>query len=128
MTIINFFHPLTAEQVASVERICGNHVDRILVGSSQIDQTSGLVEQVGALLDALPLSPDDWQTESLLLVLPALNYSAAVMLADIHGRMGHFPTIVRISPIPKSVPTRYDVLELIDLQRVRDAGRTNRSR
>jgi len=80
------------------------------------------------MLDTLPLSPEEWQTEPILMALPALNYSAAVILADVHGRMGHFPTIVHISPVPGSVPTRYDVLELIDLQRVRDARRAEHSR
>jgi len=128
MTVINFFHPLSPEQVASIEQLCGCHVDRVLTGSSQVDQAAGLAEQVDAILDALPLSPEGWQTEPILMVLPALNYSAAIMLADVHGRMGHFPAIVRISPVPGSVPTRYDVLELIDLQRARDAGRAERSR
>jgi hypothetical protein len=128
MTVINFFHPLTPEQVVSIERLCSCHVDRILVGSSQVDQAAGLVEQVRAMLDALNLSPEEWQVEPMLVVLPALSHSSAVMLADIHGRMGHFPTVVRISPIPGTVPTRYDAVELIDLQQVRDAGRAARSR
>ena len=126
MIVINFFHPLTAEQVASIERLCNRHVDRILAGGSQVDQAADLVKQVQAMLDALALSPDEWQVAPILVVLPALSSSAAVMLADIHGRMGHFPTIVRISPIPATVPTRYDAVQLIDLQQVRDAGRADR--
>lgn len=127
MIVINFFHPVTSEQVASIERLCGRHVDNILVGASQVDQATGLVQQVQAMLDALPLSPEEWQAEPILVVLPSLNYSAAIMLAEIHARTGHFPTIVRIGPVPGAVPTCYDALELIDLQHVRDAGRAERS-
>jgi hypothetical protein len=127
MTVINFSHPLTTDQVVSIERLCGLHIDRVLAGSSQVDQATCLVEQVDTMLGALPMSSEEWQVEPILVVLPALNHSAAVMLANLHARMGHFPAIVRISPVPATVPTRYDVIEVIDLQLVRDAGRVNRS-
>lgn len=116
MTVVNFFHPLTSEHISAIEGLCASHIDRVVTVTSQVDTSAGLAEQIHAMLDALPLTADEWQTKPLLFVLPALNYSTAVMLADIHGRMGHFPAIVRIAPVSDTVPTTYDVSEVIDLQ------------
>ena len=128
MIVVNFFHPLTSQQRSTIEELCASPIDRVVTATSQIDVSAGLAEQIHDMLDALPLTADEWQTEPLLFVLPALNYSTAVMLADIHGRMGHFPAIVRISPLSGTVPTSYGVSEVIDLQQVRDAGRSGRFR
>ena len=32
-------------------------------------------------------------------VPPALNFITAVLLAELHGRMGYFPAIVRLRPV-----------------------------
>jgi hypothetical protein len=49
MTIINFIHPVTPEQVSAIERLCGCHVDHVLVRSSQIDPGAGISEQVSTI-------------------------------------------------------------------------------
>lgn len=60
------------------------------------------------------------------MVLPALNYAAGVMLAEIHGRMGHFPAIVRLRPVTEGLVTEYDVAEIINLEVVRSKARSRR--
>lgn len=59
-------------------------------------------------------------------MLPSLNFIAAVLLAELHGRMGYFPTIVRLRPVADATPRRFEVAELIDLQSVRDVARIKR--
>jgi len=59
-------------------------------------------------------------------VLPSLNYAAAVLLAELHGRMGHFPAILRLRPIAGALVTEYDVAEIINLEAVRAEARTRR--
>ena len=51
---------------------------------------------------------------------------AACVLAELHGRMGYFPTIVRLRPVAGSVSREYELAELIGLQDVRDAARLMR--
>ena len=47
------------------------------------------------------------------------------MKAELHGRIGHFPALVRLHP--KSGPlTTYEVAELLNLQTVRDEAWTRR--
>jgi hypothetical protein len=72
------------------------------------------------------LTPEEWQTAPLLVVLPSLNYIAAIVLAELHGRMGYFPSVVRLRPVEDALPPRYEVTEIINLQGVRDAARKKR--
>lgn len=57
---------------------------------------------------------------------PGYAPAAAVLLAELHGRSGHFPAIVRIRPVPDSNPTRYEVAEVINLQAIRERSREER--
>ncbi len=47
--------------------------------------------------------------------------AAFLLLAEIHGRIGHFPTLVRMRPKHGSV-TSYEVVELLNLQTIRGAA------
>jgi hypothetical protein len=49
------------------------------------------------------------------------------LLAEIHGRSGFFPTILRLRPMPGSIPPQFEVAELLNLQSIRDAARTTRA-
>jgi hypothetical protein len=51
-----------------------------------------------------------------------LFVAAFLLLAEIHGRIGHFPTLIRMRPQHGSVTT-YEVIELLNLQTIRDAAR-----
>ena len=55
-----------------------------------------------------------------------IDEAAAVLLAELHGRMGHFPAIVRRKPSTETSVTVYAVAEVIDLAQVRDRARRHR--
>jgi len=78
------------------------------------------------MADRAGMAPAEWQTAPLLINPPALNSIAAALLAELHGRMGYFPPIVRLRPVAGSTPTRYEVAEVINLQEVRDQARRRR--
>jgi hypothetical protein len=59
-------------------------------------------------------------------VPPALNFIAVTLLAELHGRMGYFPSCVRMRPVPGAVPPRYEVAEVLALQKVREEARMRR--
>ncbi len=52
-----------------------------------------------------------------------LQFCRPTLLAELHGRMGYFPAIVRIRPVVDSLPPRYEVAEIINLQNVRETAR-----
>ena len=127
MILLNFSHPLTPAQLAQLEALTGVGVARVIAAPAQFDTGQPFAAQVDALLAGVPLTAEAWQTAPLLIVPPALNFITAVLLAELHGRMGYFPAIVRLRPVAESVPPRYVVAEVINLQAVREAARQRRS-
>ena len=122
MILLNFSHPLTSAQLAQIEALTGATVERVIAAPAQFDTQQPFAPQVEALLAQIPLTGEEWQTAPLLIVPPALNFITAVLLAELHGRMGYFPAIVRIRPVEGSLPPRFEVAEIINLQAIRDAA------
>ncbi len=126
MLVLNFSHPLTAEQIAQIEGLTGAAVDEVRHIPTQFDVARPFTPQVVALADRCGLSPEEWQTIPLLILPPALNFIAVALLAELHGRMGYFPPIVRTRPVAGALPPRYEVAEILDLQSLRDEARQRR--
>lgn len=126
MIIINFSHPLTPGQLAQIEALTGQQVGQVISVPVAFDHQHPFAGQVRAMLDGLPLLPEELQTESLLVNLPSLNYIAAVLLAELHGRMGYFPACLRMRPVEGSLPPRFEVAEILNLQAIRDEARRKR--
>jgi hypothetical protein len=124
--ILNYAHPLTAAHVAQLESLTGAGVDEVREIPAQLDLGRAFADQAVALADAAELTPAAWQTTPLLVVLPALNYAAAALLAELHGRMGYFPPVVRLRPVAGALPPRFEVAEVIDLHALRSAARQRR--
>jgi hypothetical protein len=49
------------------------------------------------------------------------------VLAELHGRMGYFPPVLRLRPVEQALPPRYELAEVINLQAVRDSARKERT-
>jgi hypothetical protein len=126
MILLNFSHPLTAEHLAQLEALASGPMARVIDVPVQFDLDQPFTDQVTALLGDLSLSPADWQTLPFLINPPALSAIAVVLLAELHGRMGYFPTVVRLRPVTGCTPPRFEVAELVNLQAVREAARTYR--
>ncbi len=127
MIVLNFAHPFTEDQIRVIEELTGRQVDKVLEIPVQFDSEQPFLPQLEALMSRIPIEPQRLQTEPILLNPPALNYIAAMVLAELHGRMGYFPPIVRIRPVQDSVPQTYAVAETINLQAIRDRAREKRS-
>ena len=126
VVLVNFSHPLTSEQLAAVERCLGTKLARVLDVPTQFDPAAPFAEQGRALVDAAGLSGEEWQALPLVVNPPALAVITAVVLAGIHGRRGHFPTVLRLRRNGSGPLATMEVAELIDLQAVREHARTRR--
>lgn len=126
MILLNFSHPVTPAQQAQIEALTGQAIARAIDVSTQFDEQQPFGPQLAAMLAQIELTPTQWQSEPLLVVLPSLNFIAAVLLAELHGRMGYFPPVVRTRPVANAVPRRYEVAELLDLQGIRETARKAR--
>ena len=127
MILLNFAHPLTPEHLDQVEALAGQPMERVIQVATQIDTQQPLVPQVTAMADACGLSPAEWQTQPILVNPPSLNFIAVALLAELHGRCGYFPTVLRTRPVPGSIPPRFEVAELVNLHAVREAARHRRT-
>jgi hypothetical protein len=126
MILLNFSHPLTPEQVAQVERLTGQPIDQTIALPVHFDNDQPFLPQLAALVSRIPLSPEALQTQPLVVNPPSLNFITAMLLAELHGRMGYFPPVLRLRPEAASLPPRYEVAEVLNLQAVRDHARSAR--
>lgn len=126
MHILNFAHPLTPRQVDQIAMLVGNPPERVQDVRVQFDLDQPFSPQITRLLDDFDISTQQWQSGGWLIVLPSLNYGAAVLLAELHGRIGHFPAILRLRPVAGALVAEYDVAEIINLEAVRAEARTRR--
>jgi hypothetical protein len=124
--IINFTHPLTASQTTALEQLSGQRIARVIEVKTQLDPAQPFVAQAHALVDSIGLTEDEWQTLPLLINLPSHNVIAALVLAELHGRMGYFPAILRLRPVPETTPLQFEVAEILNLQAVRERARQMR--
>jgi len=131
MHLLNFSHPLTETQRAQLEALTGQPIDEIRDIATHLDNAQPFPEQIRTLVDEIALISEEWQTRPILINPPAYNFAAMTLLAELHGRMGYFPAIIRIRPAVgadggPSTPPRYELAEIINLQAVRDAAREKR--
>jgi hypothetical protein len=126
MILLNFTHAMTQEHIAQVEAITEQNIERVVEIPAQIDPQKPLTPQIVAMVDAAGLTPKEWQSLPILINLPSLSYSAAVLLAELHGRMGYFPPCVRLRQVKDALPPRFEVAEVLNLQAVRDGARRKR--
>ncbi len=92
----------------------------------QFDNDKSFGPQLQELTTKIQLTSDEWQTKPILVSLPSLNTIAALLLAELHGRMGYFPPVLRMRPIANTTPTQFEVAEILNLQNVREAARKER--
>lgn len=127
MLLLNFGHPLTGAQLARVRELVGRDIGRVIPVPTHFDHARPFDVQVRELLGTVPLTPEQWQSAPLIINPPSLAPITAVLLAEIHGRSGYFPTVLRLRPVAGTVPPQFEVAELVNLQGVRDDARTRRT-
>lgn len=126
MIVVNFTHPLNSSQKQKIEELSQRPIQKIVDVPFQLDNQQPFIEQIVERVMNAGISSSEWQTESILVNPPAYAPAGAILLAELHGRMGYFPTIVRIRPVPNSTPPTFEVAELINLQSIREQARTRR--
>lgn len=126
MLILNYAHPITADQRSQIEALIGGPISDIKQIKTHVDLAQPFAPQIIALADAAGLSGEEWSGAPLLINPPALNFAAVALLAELHGRMGYFPACLRMRPIEGSIPPRYEVAEILNLQDIRHAARGRR--
>ncbi len=126
MLILNFSHPLTEQQMEQIARLTAEPIEQVIQVAVHFDNALPFLPQLEALMESVPLTAEQWQNAALLINPPSLNFITALLLAELHGRMGYFPAILRLRPVEGALPPRYEVAEILNLQSVREAARKRR--
>ena len=121
--VLNFSHPLTAEQITAAENLIDQPIEQVINVPVHFSNDKSFEIQLRDLMAELPLSSEELQTTQVVVNPPAFNTIAVLVLADLHGRMGYFPPVLRVARVTDSLPPRFDVAEVINLQAVRDRAR-----
>lgn len=128
--VLNFTHPLSQQQREQIEALASTSIEEIRTIPVQINLSEPLEPQIIKVIDSVNLSSQEWQTRPLLINPPGYGPAAFVLLAELHGRIGHFPTLLRLRPVQAQLSHRttatYEVAELINLQTIRETARRRR--
>jgi hypothetical protein len=126
MIVVNFSHPLTPVQQTAIEALTQEKAARLIEVKTHFNESLPYTEQARALVESVGLTAAEWQQERLLVNPPSLSVIAALVLAELHGRMGYFPSIIRLRPMPGSMPPQFEVAEILNLHAVRERARLER--
>ncbi len=126
MLVVNFSHPLAPHQREQLERCCGRAINRAIEVKVQFRHEEPFGPQAVAAVDSAGLTGEEWQMLPMVVVPPSLAPIACACLAELHGRIGHFPPIVRLRPRPDATPPVFDVAEVVNLQQLREEARARR--
>ena len=120
--VLNFHQPITPPQREQLEEVGLAPVLEIIEPRSlpvRLEEGRSFVEQVRDLLDETGLTPEEWRTLPLAVNLPGFAPLAAVVVAQLQGRMSRLPHVIRMRPTAAD-RTVFEVAEMIQLQRARD--------
>ncbi|MBX3277952.1 MAG: hypothetical protein KF868_08135 [Acidobacteria bacterium] len=126
MILINFSHPITKHHREEIAQLIGRPIGSIIEVKTHFNSEISIAEQMRLLIDSIALTAEEWQTEELLINLPSLSIGAAALLAELHGRCGYFPAVVRWAPIENSLPPQFEAIEIVNLQGIRNQAREKR--
>lgn len=118
--VLNFSHPITEVQKGEIAKLVGVELTDIEFReglSRQYAYTTAdeLVAAVRDQVNAAKVSAADWQSTRVFVNLPALSAGAMIALAEMHGRMGYFPSALRIEKVGDS----FSFTEVVELDSLR---------
>jgi len=126
--VLNFSgHPvLSGQQKAIQKRMGWPKLEVIDVPMGTIAEDENFLKIAILKVDGIDLLPDEWQTFSLVAIPSGYAPLWSALLAEIHGRLGHFPDVVRLRPSPQGEKEKFEVAEILDLRDIRHQARTKR--
>lgn len=124
MTILNLASPLSSDDLSMISALCGRKARRVVDLGHAFSETEPLAPQVRALLDTLGFTSSDWQKQSIVVNLPADSVASTLIVADIAGRRGRTPSVIRWKSSGNR--GRMEPFEVISLHEIRKEARHQR--
>lgn len=107
----------------AIEAFVGRTIEEFIHTERSFDTEKSFVPQVSEWLNSIDFEGLAVRKKPIVVFLPSLNYIAAILLAQMHGRIGSFPSILRVKSVDRSGVRVYEIAEVINLNEVRDQAR-----
>jgi hypothetical protein len=120
-------HPVHPVQKSAIEKLMRwQETEVIDVPLGNVPEDQHFIPAIEKAIDRLDLTSKEWQ-EVPMVVIPA-GYAPiwSVIQPILHGRLGHFPDVVRLRPVDPLSGVRYEVAEIMPLQQLRHESRGKR--
>lgn len=129
ITLLNFTRTFQDQQIKQLEDELDCFIEHVWPNTkANFDLNTPLEPQIKNMVDGLGFTPEEWEEAGHFVVsLPGLPEPAAVLIAELHGRMGYFPTIVRRHKDDRDDSGVYVLAEIINLSNIRDKARNRGS-
>ncbi len=128
MYVINFNKKQVRRHTEQIKRVLQKDFELREI-PAHIDLAQPIDVQVVALVDLCGLTPTEWQTQPIVVILPDDSAVAAAILAELHGRMGYFPSILLVGYAPdggQNEEHTFTIYGVLGLQTIRDEARARR--
>lgn len=112
--------------IKQLEGKLGDDIQKVIDLDAKIDMESPLAPQISTIVDRVGFNSCEWQSLRFIVNPPSLNVSAVTLLAEIQGRCGYFPPIIRLKPFQDSAIVEFEMAEIINVQKVRNEARLKR--
>lgn len=133
MIVFNFSHKLTEKSEQQLVDLINIYTETenppqlaVYPLEKQYDEELPFAKIAKEAVDDLSKHVPGWEQMPFLIVPPSLNFAAVAILAEIHGRVGYFPSVVRTRKIEGTISPEYEVVEILYLQEIRDQARLDR--
>jgi len=120
-------HPVLPGQKLEIEkRMYWTSCDVINVMFGNVPEDHNFATTIIQAVEGTSLSPEEWQTTPLVVIPPGYSAIWSVVLAELHGRLGYFPDVVRLRPAPSGSAEKFEVAEILNLGEIRHLSRHKR--
>ena len=123
--LINFTHPVTDEQIKQIEEKLKISIVEIVQPPKipiHFNENEDFATQISTCVNGIGLTDEQWQDSGILVNVPGMAPIATALVAELHGRMGHFPSLIRLKRSENN-PSNYEFAEVMHLQHIRDKAR-----
>ena len=127
MLLIDFGHPISDAIKMQVENLVKRPITYHNIEKKRFVDDRPFKEQLEELFDAAPLKSIPWEQADLIINLPTFSPIVATVLAEINGRSGKWPAILRMRPVADALVQTFELAEIINLGSIRSAASFKRT-
>jgi len=126
--VLNFSgHPVLPCQKQEIDRhMHWTSSDVINVALGNVPEDQNFADFITKAVERAGLLPEEWQATPLVVIPAGYSPIWSVVLAELHGRLGYFPDVVRLRSASKPSAEQFEVAEIMNLREVRHQSRSKR--